>query len=179
MTDASPTPLVLSHRLGVGPPGQGPDGGLELQLTAEERTRLRGLRRSRCGVPLLLQLPRGEALAPGEWLGSEDGRPRVRVEAAAESLLRVRSSEPLALLRAAYHLGNRHVALELQEGELRLLADPVLAHLLGQGALEVDHCLEPFLPDSGAYGAGSAPHPPHHHPVAPPPHGASSDDRVA
>ena len=171
MTDASPTPLVLSHRLGLGPPGRVPDNGLELQLTAEERTRLRGHRRSRCGLDLLLQLPRGEALRPGEWLAGEDGQPRVRVEPALEPLLRVRSREPLALLRAAYHLGNRHVALELREGELRLLADPVLEDLLRQQGLEVLPCLEPFLPDTGAYGHGSA----HHHPGARPPHGETAE----
>lgn len=178
MTDAPPTPLVLSHRLGLDPPGQVLDTCLELQLTAEERTRLRGHRRSRCGVDLLLQLPRGEALRPGEWLGSEDGRPRVRVAPALEPLLRVRSSEPLALLRASYHLGNRHVALELREGELRLLADPVLEDLLRQRGLEVRPCLEPFLPDTGAYDIGSAHHPPHHHPGARPPHGEMADDSV-
>jgi urease accessory protein len=126
-------------------------------LTAEERTRLRGLRRSRCGQELLLQLPRGEALNPGEWLAGDDGLAWVRVEAAAEPLLVVRAEGALPLLRAAYHLGNRHVALEVRPLELRLLADPVLEHLLRQQGLEVRHVQEPFQPEAGAYGAE-----PHH-----------------
>ena len=133
-----------------------------LDLTAEERTRLRGLRQTRCGQPLLLQLPRGKALLPGEWLAADDGLARVRVDPAAEALLRVQADGPQALLQAAYHLGNRHVALELRAGELRLLADPVLEGLLRQRGLEVRHACEPFQPEAGAYGGGSD----HHHPAS-------------
>lgn len=124
-----------------------------LALSADERTRLRGLRHSRCGQPLLLQLPRGEPLQPGEWLGSDDGPALVQVEAAAEPLLLVRAADPLELLRAAYHLGNRHVALEVTVSELRLLDDPVLADLLRQRGLRLEQRQAPFLPEGGAYAA--------------------------
>ena len=145
-------PLLLSRRLG----GQRPAAAepLHLALTAEERTRLRGLRRSAEGRPLLLQLPRGEALQPGELLAPEQGPERVRVEAAPEPLLRVRAADGLALLQAAYHLGNRHVAMQIQAGELRLLHDPVLAHLLEHRGLTVEAIEAPFHPESGAYGHG-------------------------
>jgi urease accessory protein len=124
-----------------------------LALTADERTRLRGLRHGRDRRAVLLQLPRGEALRPGEWLAAEDGLALARV------------AEPLALLQAAYHLGNRHVALEVGAGELRLLADPVLEDLLLQRGLEVNHGLEPFHPEPGAYG-GAADHHSHSLPAA-------------
>jgi len=176
VTDSPPPPLPLSHRLGLNPPERPSGEPLVLQLTAEERTRLRGLRRSRCGQELLLQLPRGEALRPGEWLATPDGLARVRVEPAAEPLLLVRADGPLPLLRAAYHLGNRHVALEVRPGELRLLADPVLEGLLRQRGLDVRHGCEPFQPEAGAYGGESE----HHHPPSPAQpirHGdAASDD---
>jgi urease accessory protein len=149
----------LSLRLGLTPPIQASDEPLVLLLTAEERSRLRGLRHSCCGQDLLLQLPRGEALRPGEWLAASDGQARVRVDPAAESLLVARAQDPLALLRAAYHLGNRHVALEVRPGELRLLADPVLKELLLQRGLDVRHVHEPFQPEPGAYGGGTE----HHH----------------
>jgi urease accessory protein len=55
-------------------------------------------------------------------------------------------------LEAAYHLGNRHVALEIHPGELRLLEDPVLAHLLEHRGLQVTPLQAPFQPESGAYG---------------------------
>lgn len=156
---ASP-PLLLSLRLGSeGSAGPGAAGAplLSLALSAEERTRLRGLRHSSDGQPLLLQLPRGEPLRPGELLAPATGPERVRVEAAPEPLLRVRAADGLALLQAAYHLGNRHVALEIHAQELRLLHDPVLAHLLEHRGLSLEPIEAPFLPESGAYGHGHAP----------------------
>lgn len=157
MTATPGEPLQLTRRLGVHPeppPGQAALGTLHLPLTAEERTRLRGLRRSACGRDLLLQLPRGEALEPGEWLAAAEEAPLVRVEAAAEPLLAVHATDPLDLLRAAYHLGNRHVALEVRAGALRLLEDPVLADLLLRRGLAVERCVEAFLPEGGAYAGG-------------------------
>jgi urease accessory protein len=162
---ANPPPaLLLTRRLGdeCGPEAAGGGGSLRLPLAAEERTRLRGRRLSRCGRPLLLQLPRGEALRPGEWLAPERGGPLVRVEAAPEALLVARAATPLALLEAAYHLGNRHVALELREGELRLSEDPVLADLLARRGLTLERRHEPFLPQPGAY-AGLGHGPDHSH----------------
>ena len=142
--------LVLRQR-GLNSPASA-DGSLELALTAEERTRLRGQRHTRCGRELLLQLPRGEALEPGEWLGTTAEAPLVLVQAAAEALIQVRSADPRALLQAAYHLGNRHVAMEIHPAELRLLADPVLVHLLAHRGLQVVHLQAPFRPETGAYG---------------------------
>lgn len=143
-------PLVLRQRGLNGPVSA--DGALELALTAEERTRLRGQRHTRCGRELLLQLPRGGALEPGEWLGATAEAPLVQVQAAAEALIQVRSTDPLALLQAAYHLGNRHVAMEIHPAELRLLADPVLAHMLEHRGMQVGHLQAPFRPETGAYG---------------------------
>jgi urease accessory protein len=159
------SPLLLTRRLaatGLRPASDPVATPLRLALAAEERTRLRGLRHCVCGRALLLQLPRGEPLRPGEWLAPAEGPPLVRVEAAPEALLLVRAADPLALLQAAYHLGNRHVALELREGELRLMEDPVLADLLAHRGLVVERRLEPFLPEGGAY-AGAGPGHPHSH----------------
>ncbi len=75
------------------------------------------------------------------------------MEAASEPLLRVRAGDSLDLLRAAYHLGNRHVALQILPGELRLLEDPVLADLLQRLGLQLERRSEPFLPEAGAYAA--------------------------
>jgi urease accessory protein len=154
-------PLQLECRLpplqaGLRESQDGP--ALRLPLSAQERTSLRGHRRSACGRELLLQLPRGPALEPGERLLSCDGTMQVVVEPAPEAVLVVRSSDPLMLLQAAYHLGNRHVSLELRPGELRLLADSVLENLLRQRGLEVERCQAPFLPEPGAYAAGAHGH---------------------
>jgi urease accessory protein len=152
--------LVLVHRLAPGERGEhrGERGGeaapLRLLLTADQRTSLRGHRVSACGRDLVLQLPRGAALQPGEWLCTASGDRLVRVEAAPEALLLVRSPDPRALLQAAYHLGNRHVAMELHPGELRILEDSVLADLLRQRGLAVDTVQAPFEPEAGAYAGG-------------------------
>jgi urease accessory protein len=142
-------PLLLCRRLPVSAPVA---GALRLALGAEQRTGLRGLRHSSCGRALLLQLPRGAALVPGELLAPAEGEPLVQVEAAPEALLRVRANRSLALLQAAYHLGNRHVAMEIHADELRLLQDSVLAQLLEHRGLAVESMVAPFYPESGAYG---------------------------
>ena len=142
-------PLLLCRRLPVSEPLA---AALRLALGAEERTGLRGLRHSSCGRALLLQLPRGEALVPGELLAPAEGEQLVQVEAAPEALLRVRDQRPLALLQAAYHLGNRHVAMEIHTDELRLLRDSVLAQMLAHRGLAVEAMVAPFYPESGAYG---------------------------
>ena len=152
--------LVLVHRLAPCERGGERDGGvgpLRLLLTADQRTSLRGHRRSACGRDLVLQLPRGAALQPGEWLSTASGDGLVRVEAAPEALLLVRSPDPLALLQAAYHLGNRHVAMEVHPGELRILEDSVLADLLRQRGLELELVVAPFEPEAGAYAGGHGP----------------------
>ena len=90
----------------------------------------------------------------------------VQVEPALERLLVVRSGSPLELLQAAYHLGNRHVALELHGDHLLLQQDPVLQDLLQHRGLAVRPIEAPFLPEPGAYAAahGDPAHGHHHHP---------------
>jgi urease accessory protein len=162
-------PLVLVRHLRHGEvPAPAPELPLRLPLRADERTSLRGHRRSTCGRDLLLQLPRGGALEPGDRLAPEAGGPQVVVEAADEPLMVVRAADPLALLQAAYHLGNRHVAMELHRDELRLGVDSVLEDLLRHRGLTVERMSGPFLPEPGAYepsGHG------HHHAHGPHDHG--------
>jgi len=142
-------------RAGVEPE---PVTRLTMALPADERSRLRGHRRSSCGRDLVLQLRRGAALEPGEWLTTADGAVRVKVEAAPEPLLVVKAKTPVDLLQAAYHLGNRHVALQVGIQELRLLEDPVLADLLRLRGLQVERVVAPFLPEAGAYGNHAGAH---------------------
>lgn len=102
-------------------------------------------------------LPRGLVIRNRALL-STDNNESVEVVAADEPLYRVLATHPHALLRAAYHLGNRHVRLELQPGYLQLEPDPVLRTMLEQlGGVEVHSVEAVFEPDVGAYGGG------HHH----------------
>ena len=104
--------IVLERRCAAGDQLQSnPEKALQLPLTAEQRTVLRGRRQTPCGRDVLLQLPRDGALQPGDRLTDAKGSLQVEVVAAPEALLRVEAASPLELLQAAYHLGNRHVAI--------------------------------------------------------------------
>ncbi len=144
--------IVLDHRLlSEEPLPDATPAAMELPLSADQRTVLRGRRRTVCGRDVLLQLPRERPLTPGDRLTDAHHQVHVLVTAAPEELLRVEAATPLALLEAAYHLGNRHVALELPEHELLLLNDSVLATMLNGRGLKVTRCCRPFMPEGGAY----------------------------
>ncbi len=103
-------------------------------------------------------LPRGSVVRGGDVLVAEDGS-LIKVIATPQPVMVVRASAhgaPFDLLRAAYHLGNRHVALELQPDRLQLEPDHVLADMLRQMHLAVTEELAPFEPEGGAYAAHSA-----------------------
>lgn len=101
-------------------------------------------------------LPRGRAVRDGDVLVLEDGS-LLQVQAAPQPVLVVRAcpehGSPFDLLRAAYHLGNRHVALELRPDHLQLEPDPVLADMLRAMHLVVSEAQAPFEPEAGAYAA--------------------------
>ena len=114
------------------------------------------------GRALGVFLPRGTAVRGGDVLVAEDGS-LIVVHAAPQPVLVVRHcaqhGSPLDLLRAAYHLGNRHVALQLTPDRLLLEPDHVLADMLRQQHLIVSEASEAFEPEGGAYGhAGHAHH---------------------
>ncbi|MBD2022512.1 urease accessory protein UreE [Leptolyngbya sp. FACHB-36] len=122
-----------------------------LSLTAEERTRSRHRFDMPDGQVVFLQLPRGTVLQNGDVLQSDDGQ-RVQIISKAEPVLTVQAETPLALLQAAYHLGNRHVPLEITSAYLRLSPDPVLRDLLQHRGLQITEEMQPFQPEMGAYG---------------------------
>ncbi|MBN9204188.1 urease accessory protein UreE [Methylibium petroleiphilum] len=111
------------------------------------------------GRALGVFLPRGSVVRGGDVLVAEDGS-LVRVIAAPQSVLVVRHcsehGSAFDLLRAAYHLGNRHVPLELQPDRLQLEPDHVLADMLRAMHLIVSEAQAPFEPESGAYGEPAA-----------------------
>jgi len=125
-----------------------------LFLTAEERTRSNHRFETLSGEPLFLRLPRGTVLQNGDILQSETGE-LVKVVAKPEPVLTVTADNPLKLMRAAYHLGNRHVALEVKEDYLRLSVDSVLQKMLEHLGVNLEEETVPFYPEVGAYG--------HHH----------------
>jgi urease accessory protein len=121
-----------------------------LLLTAEERGRSRHYFESVEGAPCSLQLPRGTVLRDGDVLLATSGD-RVRVVAKLEPVVTVTAHTPLELLRAAYHLGNRHVPLEVRETYLRFSPDPVLQDMMEKMGLHMRLEEQPFQPETGAY----------------------------
>ena len=107
------------------------------------------------GRQLGLFLPRGTVVRGGDVLVAEDGS-LVRVEAAPQTVLRITAcaehGSPFDLMRAAYHLGNRHVPIELKPDHLKIEPDHVLADLLRAMHMTVTEVQEPFEPEGGAYG---------------------------
>jgi urease accessory protein len=145
--------LVLTQRRVANTPIDlkiDPQVCLTLALNASDRQRSRHRWFTQEGLEVQLQLPRGTVLQDGDLLGSDPPGSWVRVIAKPELVLSVYSPHPLDLVRAAYHLGNRHVPLEIGPNYLRLSPDPVLAELLHLG-LEVTQAEMPFFPEAGAY----------------------------
>lgn len=128
-----------------------------LPLTAAERTRSRHRFLTVEGAQVDLRLPRGTVLKDGDLLQSEPEQTLVRIVAKPEPVLTVTAATPFELLRAAYHLGNRHVALEIAPTFLRLTPDDVLRGMVEQLGLQVEESILPFQPETGAY------HPVHAH----------------
>ncbi|MDA8260033.1 MAG: urease accessory protein UreE [Betaproteobacteria bacterium] len=131
----------------------------ELRCKSRLRTQLES------GEEAGLFLERGTVLRAGERLLANDGRV-VEVAAAPETVMEVLSGDALLLARAAYHLGNRHVAVELKPGLVRFVRDHVLGEMVRGLGLTVIESEAPFDPESGAYGG----HGGHAHP-----HGHSAD----
>jgi urease accessory protein len=129
------------------------DSAISLVLPFALRQKSRQQTNLESGEAVQLFLPHGTRLQDGDTLEATDGR-KVRVRAAPETVLFVTAASPVALLRLAYHLGNRHTAIEIGENFLRLEPDPVLEELLWRLGGSVETKFEPFEPEPGAYKGG-------------------------
>ena len=136
-----------------------------LSLTFELRCKSRLRTRLESGEEVGLFLERGTILRAGDKLRGVDGR-IVEVAAALEAVMEARTGDPNLLARAAYHLGNRHVPVQVGPGFLRFGRDHVLGEMARGLGLSVAELEAPFEPESGAYGG----HGGHAHP-----HGHSAD----
>lgn len=125
-----------------------PTAVLRLPFELRQRSRLRTILDT--GEEIGIFLPRGSVLRDGDLLGNEDGAILV-VRAAAERVSLGSSADPLLFSRACYHLGNRHVPLQIGAGWLRYERDHVLDDLLRKLGLTVVWEDAPFEPEAGAY----------------------------
>ena len=121
-----------------------------ITLDATERHRRRVRLESDGGIAFLLDLPAARLLREGDRLVLSDRR-TVEVRAADEALYEVRGDGPLALLRLAWHVGNRHLPTELREDHLRVRRDEVVRTMLEGLGARVDEVSAGFDPEGGAY----------------------------
>ena len=134
-------------------------GAVSTSLTVPYDARQKSRFRARLddGREAAVMLPRGTVLRDGDLLVAEDGT-RALVRAEAERVSVATAGDVLSALRAAYHLGNRHVPLQISAQRLIYRHDHVLDAMLLQLGLNVTEQALPFEPESGAYGHSHAAH---------------------
>ena len=145
-------PIVIRRRVG---PGDVPATAGKARLTASWDLRQRSRFRTHLddGREVAVVLPRGGVLRQGDLLLAEDGLV-VEVQAAAESLTRAATKDAGLFARACYHMGNRHVPLQVEDGRMIFKPDRVLTAMLESLGLELASLEGPFDPESGAYAGG-------------------------
>ncbi|NER59843.1 urease accessory protein UreE [Pseudomonas sp. MAFF212428] len=143
--------IVLTQRLGEA-------GHISATATLSLDTRIKSRVRITLddGRDAGLMLERGQLIRGGELLADAQGVEVVRILAAAEQVSTVHCDDPLLLARAAYHLGNRHVPLQIERELVRYQHDHVLDDMVRGFGLQVTVEQAPFEPEAGAY--QSAPH---------------------
>lgn len=139
---------IYTQRLAADFEPQGETASIALSYDTRQKCRFRATLAS--GEDVGVDLPRTGVLRGGAYVASESGDV-LQVLAADEKLLAVTANEPFDLLKAAYHLGNRHVPLMLTATALYLEPDYVLADMVRGLGLNVAEVMHPFEPESGAY----------------------------
>jgi urease accessory protein len=129
----------------------------QLRLPFESRQKSRLKTKLVSGEEVGLMLPRGEILRGGDLVTASDGRV-IEIVAEPEKVLHVECKSAAELAKAAYHLGNRHVPVQVGDGFLRLTADHVLAEMLKNLGAKVSEMQAPFEPEAGAYAGGHHQH---------------------
>ncbi len=123
---------------------------LILSVTAEQRNRTRHRFQSDEGQDIFLKLSRGIYLNDGDLLQAQTGELLI-INPKPEPVLTITSDNYLQLMKAAYHLGNRHAAVEINQNYLRISPDAVLAKMITDLGLQICQETVPFYPESGAY----------------------------
>ncbi len=126
-------------------------------LSHEQRVKGRLRAISNAGTEIRIFLERGQTIAVGEILSSQCGK-KIRVQGAVEPVTRASCDDWLLFSRACYHLGNRHVKLQVGERWLRIQPDHVLEEMLIQLGLNLQTEEAVFEPESGAYAHGHHAH---------------------
>ena len=124
---------------------------LKLTLNSDQRKIVRGKRLSDCNQEIHLQLPREGKLNDGDILQTNHKNLFVEIIAKKENLIKISASYKVELIKAAYHLGNRHVEVEIYEDVLLTKSDYVIEELLKNLEVDFSKSVRKFSPESGAF----------------------------
>ena len=124
---------------------------LKLTLSSDERRILRGKRLTDCDQELILQLPREGKLNDGDILATNESNIYVEIIAKTEDLIEISSNSKIELIKTAYHLGNRHVEVEIEEDILLTKCDYVIKNMLLNFKVDLKNTKKKFFPERGAH----------------------------
>ena len=124
---------------------------LKLTLSSDERRILRGKRLTDCDQEIILQLPREGKLNDGDILSTSESNFYIEIVAKTESLIEISANSKIELMKTAYHLGNRHVEVEIQENILLTKSDYVIENMLKNFNVGIVNIQKKFFPERGAH----------------------------
>ena len=124
---------------------------LKITLSSDERRILRGKRLTDCDQEIILQLPRKGKLNDGDILSTNKSNFYVEIIAKTEDLIEISSNSKIELIKTAYHLGNRHVEVEIEEDILLTKSDYVIENMLKNFNVDIVNTQKKFFPERGAH----------------------------
>jgi len=124
---------------------------LKLTLSSDERRILRGKRLTDCDQEIILQLPREGKLNDGDILSTNKSNFYVEIIAKTENLIEISSNSNIELIKTAYHLGNRHVEVEIAEDILFTKGDYLIENMLKNFNVDIVNTQKKFFPERGAH----------------------------
>ncbi len=124
---------------------------LKLTLSSDERRILRGKRLTDCDQEVILQLPREGKLNDGDILSTNESNFYIEIIAKTENLLEISSNSKIELIKTAYHLGNRHVEVEIEDDILLTKSDYVIENMLKNFNVDIVNTQKKFYPERGAH----------------------------
>ena len=127
---------------------------LKLTLSSDERRILRGKRVTDCDQEIVLQLPRKGKLNDGDILSTNESNFYVEIIAKTENLIEISSNSKIEIIKTAYHLGNRHVEVEIEEDILLTKDDYVIENMLKNFNVDIVNTQKKFFPEKGAHSHG-------------------------
>ena len=112
---------------------------------------LRGKRLTDCDQEIILQLPRKGKLNDGDILSTNKSNFYIEIIAKKETLIEISSNSKIELIKTAYHLGNRHVEVEINEDILLTKGDYVIENMLKNFNVDIVNTEKKFFPERGAH----------------------------